>query len=183
MNFIHLSKQAYPLSSCRNLIQMFEDNLEHAEKGSMGVGVEKLDDLELGLEIQSKDSYWGLGKSLAKAIGDFVSDYPLVNTAITKWKLDNRCQLMRYEPNNFYKEVHCENDGTPQFLNRVFAWMVYLNTIKEGGGTHFVYQNFTAQPIAGDIYVWPAHWTHMHYGVVAPYEKKYIITGWVSYIQ
>lgn len=46
----------------------------------------------------------------------------------------------------------------------------------------FIHQNFTTQPIAGDAYIWPAYWTHFHHGVNAPYEKKYIVTGWVDYV-
>ena len=57
----------------------------------------------------------------------------------------------------------------------------YLNDIKDGGGTHFVYQNFTTKPVAGNLYIWPAGWTHMHHGVNAPKEVKYILTGWVNY--
>ena len=60
--------------------------------------------------------------------------------------------------------------------------MIYLNDIKEGGGTHFCHQNFTTKPVAGNLYIWPAGWTHMHAGVNAPYESKYTITGWVEYL-
>ena len=180
MDFIHLVKQAYPKSSCDEMIKLFDDNADKAYKGT--AGNEDLDDLELTLQIEDANSYWGLGSSIYQAINDYKSKYPLINTHISSWKLNKYCQLMRYEPNNFYKKIHCENDGTPKFLQRVFAWMIYLNTIDEGGGTNFVYQNFTAQPIAGDLYIWPAHWTHFHHGVNAPCERKYIITGWVDYV-
>ena len=180
MNFIHLVKQSYPLLSCNKMIELFNDNVQHAYKGT--AGKEYLDDLELTLEITDENSHYGLGNAIYKGINSFKSEYPLIDTNITNWKVNKYCQLMRYEPNNFYKKIHCENDGTPEFLTRVFAWMIYLNDIKEGGGTHFVYQNFTAQPTAGDLYIWPAHWTHFHHGVNAPYEKKYIITGWVNYV-
>ena len=62
------------------------------------------------------------------------------------------------------------------------VWMIYLNDIKVGGGTHFIHQEFTTKPISGDLYIWPAGWTHMHVGVNAPHERKYILTGWVEYV-
>ena len=48
--------------------------------------------------------------------------------------------------------------------------MIYLNDIRRGGGTEFIHQRFTAKPRAGDFYIWPAGWTHMHRGVNAPKE-------------
>ena len=87
---------------------------------------------------------------------------------------------MRYEPGKSYNSIHCENGGI-YHSKRIFAWMIYLNTIKDGGGTEFIHQNKILSPTEGDMYIWPAHWTHMHRGVVAPYDRKYIITGWVSF--
>ena len=59
--------------------------------------------------------------------------------------------------------------------------MMFLNNITKGGGTKFLFQDYIAQPKAGDFYIWPAGWTHFHQGIKAPTEKKYIITGWFSY--
>ena len=89
---------------------------------------------------------------------------------------------MKYEPGNFYQQIHCENDGVTNHLQRAFAWMIFLNTIKKGGGTEFIYQNIIAKPLAGDFYIWPAGWTHLHRGVNAPHEEKYILTGWINYL-
>ena len=162
------------------MIKIFDDNVSLAKKGTSGS--EYLDDLEITLKITDANSYYGLGSAIYRAIDEYKNLYPLVNTHISPWKLNPYCQLMRYEPNNYYKKIHCENDGSPEFLQRLFAWMIYLNDIEDGGGTNFVYQNFTAQPIAGDLYIWPSHYTHFHHGVNAPRERKYIITGWVDYV-
>ena len=35
---------------------------------------------------------------------------------------------------------------------------------------------------AGKCVIWPSGWTHMHRGIVAPDETKYITTGWFSYV-
>ena len=59
--------------------------------------------------------------------------------------------------------------------------MIFLNTIKKGGGTKFLFQETIVKPKAGDFYIWPAYWTHLHQGVNAPKETKYIITGWIEY--
>ena len=45
--------------------------------------------------------------------------------------------------------------------------LVYLNDIKKDGGTYWPQQRFTTKPRAGDLYIWPAGWTHSHMGVIA----------------
>ena len=91
---------------------------------------------------------------------------------------------MRYEPGSYYDKIHCENDCYYRpSVERCFAWMIYLNNIRRGGGTEFVYQRVIAKPRAGDLYIWPAGWTHMHRGVNAPKEVKYILTGWFVYCE
>ena len=61
------------------------------------------------------------------------------------------------------------------------AWMFYCNDIKKGGGTKFPQQNFIAEPEEGTLLIWPAFWTHTHFGIKAPKEYKYIVTGWCSF--
>ena len=63
---------------------------------------------------------------------------------------------------------------------RILGWMVYLNDIKYKGGTCWPQQRFTSRPRQGDLYIWPAAWTHSHYVVPAPKEIKYIVTGWAK---
>ncbi len=179
MNLIHHIPKAYSLQSCKLLIDWFESNIEKASPGD--VGKEKLNNLEITLEIKTLESYFNLGNCLSDSIKKFISKYPLLNKNINKWKLNNFAQLMKYEPNNYYNVIHCENDGDSRYLKRVFAWMIFLNDIKEGGGTKFIFQDYTAQPIAGDFYIWSAYWTHLHQGINAPKENKYIITGWCDY--
>ena len=73
-----------------------------------------------------------------------------------------------------------ENGCVPHDALRVLAWMFYLNDIKHKGGTCWPQQRFTSKPRAGDLYIWPSGWTHSHYGIPAPKENKYFISGWCS---
>ena len=181
MQFIHLIEGAYSKESCDNLIDFFEKNINLAEPG--GAGNKKLNNLEISLDLDfNNPSSFGLEFILSNMISQYKKKFPLIDSKIVKWHVTPTCQLAKYEPNNYYSYVHCENSGLPKHLSRVFAWMLYLNDIREGGGTYFHHQNFTTKPVAGNLYIWPAGWTHMHVGVNAPYESKYTITGWVKYI-
>ncbi len=60
--------------------------------------------------------------------------------------------------------------------------MLYLNTIKDKGGTKFLNQKITTPAIKGNLIIWPAEFTHIHKGIVSPSEEKYIATGWFDLI-
>lgn len=171
-----------PKESCDSLIEYFEDNKHLSGPGMMGENT-PIGNTEMNLELKDQYDYYGLGKSVNKGIDSYVKIYPLVTTNMGRWSTFPVCQFAKFEPNKYYSHIHCENSfNSPTIATRSFAWMIYLNTIEDGGGTEFIHQNFITNPIAGDIYIWPAGWTHMHRGVNAPTEVKYTITGWCNYV-
>ena len=181
MQFIHLAESAYSKQSCDYLIDYFETNITNSQPG--WAGNKRLKNLEITLDInfeKPNPNNFGLENTLVNVLYQYKNKFPLIDTSIGRWQVSPTCQLTKYEPNNYYHHIHCDVGKTCR--NRIFAWMIYLNTIQEGGGTHFVHQNFTTKPIAGNLYMWPAGWTHMHHGVNAPNEIKYILTGWVEYV-
>ena len=180
MQFIHLVDGAYPKKLCNDLIDFFETNINLAQPGEAGDN--KLNNLELCLGIDFKNpSLFGLESILSNMISQYKEKFSLIDSSIGGWHVTPTCQLSKYEPNKYYSYIHCENDGQSKHFPRIFGWMMYLNDIKEGGGTYFPHQNFTTKPDAGNLYIWPAGWTHMHQGVNAPKEIKYTLTGWVEY--
>jgi hypothetical protein len=60
--------------------------------------------------------------------------------------------------------------------------MTYLNDVEDGGGTEFLNQKLVVHAKKGKTLIWPADWTHTHRGVVSPTQEKYIITGWLNYM-
>tara|TARA_R100000231_G_C5300759_1_gene157469 strand:+ start:306 stop:854 length:549 start_codon:yes stop_codon:yes gene_type:complete len=180
LKLIHRVPKLYPKKSCDKLIKYFEDNINKAERG--GFGPRKLNNLEMPLNILNTEDYFYMGKSLLDGINDFKKKCPHVDKYIMPWRVESSAQLCKYKPNNYYSTIHCENDGGREHLTRVFAWMFFLNDIKKGGGTEFILQKYIAKPKAGDFYIWPAYWSHLHRGVNAPKETKYILTGWCKYI-
>ena len=177
MQFIHLVEGACSKESCNHFIDFFEKNINLAEPG--GAGKKKLNNLEISLDIDfNNPSSFGLEFILSNMISQYKEKFPLIDSHLTNWHVTPTCQLAKYEPNNYYSYVHCENPGRPKYLSRVFAWMIYLNDVREGGYTEFPTQNKKFQPRRGDILIWPAYFTHPHRGIVSKTEKKYIVTGW-----
>ena len=60
--------------------------------------------------------------------------------------------------------------------------MTYLNDVKVGGETEFKYQNLKIKPKKGLSLIWPTDFTHVHKGIVAPKEDKWIVTGWFKFV-
>ena len=70
---------------------------------------------------------------------------------------------------------------TPLNKHRALVFMTYLNDV-EDGGTEFLHQNVYTPAKKGLTLIWPAYWTHTHRGVVSKLKEKYIVTGWINFI-
>ena len=184
-NFIYKFEKSLTTEICQNLINLFKDP-RHKNKINPGpmnnqtkiTGVFSYDALILG---SSSAPFY---KILEENISVYKKKYPYLSRR--PFKIDDLCYLQKYKPGSSYSVEHCENGGNDGQLGnmslRNLAWMFYLNDIKNDGGTCFPNQGLTLTPCSGDLYIWPAYWTHSHYGVAAQNEEKYIITGWCRYL-
>lgn len=87
--------------------------------------------------------------------------------------------VQRNGPKEAYHIWHIENNSISAG-NRVAVYMLYLNTVKEGGETEFLYQGIKTKPTAGKLVFFPATWQHPHRGNPIYEGYKYIITGWFT---
>jgi len=181
-NFIHYQPKVLSSKDCKKIIKFFEDNPSLYIKGRLGEDGKadrtKLESTEITLNL-SEGQWINIKKALAKTLKEYKKVFPLLDTHLDPWHLQPRCQLMKYEPAKTYWRIHCER--APTYSQRLLAWMIHLNTIQKGGKTVFVHQKIKVKPKEGGVYIWPADWTHMHHGEIAPTEFKYIITGWYDY--
>tara|TARA_Y100000114_G_scaffold119383_1_gene114080 strand:+ start:402 stop:596 length:195 start_codon:yes stop_codon:yes gene_type:complete len=63
----------------------------------------------------------------------------------------------------------------------MLVFTTYLNNVKKGGETQFLYQRKKIKPLQGKTILFPSFWTHVHKGNKTT-ETKYIITGWYTYV-
>ena len=117
--------------------------------------------------------------SLTKCISLYTKKHPQMNH-IDYWEVDHIYNLQKYNPGQCFASSHCENTSI-ETSYRVLAWMYYLNTVKDGGGTQFDNYEIAVEAIEGRCLIWPAYWTHFHHGIVSKTETKYIATGWFLY--
>lgn len=130
------------------------------------------------------ESMWGevvnyINYKLEKGVDSYMDAHPILER-VQKFDIE-AYNIQRYLPGEGFYNWHCENSGYKFGSNRIFAWMIYLNDL-EDGGTEFQAQKHTEKAEAGKFLIWPAGWTHVHRGEVSQTKTKYIITGWYEYV-
>ena len=78
-----------------------------------------------------------------------------------------------------YHAWHYERSA-PESLDRLMAYMTYLEVPKKGGETEFLHQSLRIEPIVGRTLIWPAGFTHFHRGNPPLDGEKMYITGWFN---
>jgi len=65
--------------------------------------------------------------------------------------------------------------------SRFLVWTLFLNDVKEGGETEFLYKNTRVPAKQGSLCLFPSDWTHLHRGNPPISNEKWIMTGWYEY--
>jgi hypothetical protein len=89
-------------------------------------------------------------------------------------------KIQKIDPGEGYHMWHYESASRPVY-NRLLFFIVYLNTIDDGGETEFLYYRKRIKPEVGKFIMSPCGFTHTHRGNPPLKDTKYILTGWVEY--
>lgn len=190
MQFIgkyHIDKQL-----CGRLIQLHQIATNHGlvQRGMLGI------DGEYRVDIAKKDSYdlgivtipdelaliYGIPEyyqSLKGCVDQYIRQFSILRN-LAPLALTESPIIQHYKPGGGYRLPHFERTNLAT-ASRALVWMTYLNDVTDGGGTHFVSQDFTIQAQTGITLIWPPDFTHTHHGEVSPSQDKYIITGWLNF--
>ena len=186
-NFIEVFDNAISSEDCKYIID-YMNSSDLMKTGSVNtpegtrVVEEYKTSTEMAINIEDKNPINNIiGISLHHQIEKYKELHPQL-AKIERWGVRERYNLQKYEPNQAYFGLHCENEGPNFGINRVLVWMFYLNTVTDDGGTYFDNYDLTLNAVEGRCVIWPAYWTHMHRGIVSKTESKYIVTGWFSFI-
>ena len=172
-----------PHNICDDLIQLFKDNKEHQKQGVIGgpfnVNKEQKNSTDLGLHPEyNNPAFMEYKEALKHCCQRYEEKYPEVKS-FHKYGMIEGANIQYYPPGGGYFAEHCER--TSRMENRCLVWMTYLNDLPEAG-THFKYQDTTAPGLKGLTLIWPTDFTHTHRGVISKTKEKYIITGWMGYV-
>ena len=120
-------------------------------------------------------------EELYKCYNDYKQQWPFLTKTNSELDIPT-FTLQKYNPGDHFSLIHCERNSTLT-MHRVFAWMTYLNDVNEenGGTTDFDSYKIKVKPEQGKTLIWPAEWTHAHYGSILKSGEKFIITGWIDF--
>jgi hypothetical protein len=166
-----------PTSLCKSLIEDFNYRKGIQREAGLSRGYSYIHSVEMNSALI--DIY---ENEISNIVYKYIHKFNFAKETLYNFQMYTPYNVQLYAPGNYYSVWHCENNGNPQYRNRHLAFMTYLNTVTNGGGTEFVYQRREIQARQGLTLVWPAHFTHTHRGIPSMTEDKYIITGWLEFL-
>ncbi len=194
---IVISNELFPAKACDDIIEVYEDTIKtcpsYVHQSVWGPDKEASSD-QLMIRNDSflcLDEIAGWNKPkmnlprqvndyLNKALRVYYKHYPILDRPRPDVGLYSIRQKLQKTPiSGGYHLWHYENSGI-QVFHRVLAWTIYLNDVKEGGETEFLYQSERIKPVKGLTCFFPAGFMHTHRGNPPISNDKYILTGWYS---
>ena len=182
MNFIEIYDNALTSEMCKEIIHFFDvapPEIKYEGRTSLGVNKNYKDSLDITMHF---DRWTEPDEIISSALRTYIEKYKEKHVEIQNvfaWLLTNKYNIQKYEPTQGYHDPHCEcADGSS---TRILAWMIYLNTVTDKGGTRFTNYDIITDAVEGRLVIWPAYWTHTHHGVASPTQTKYIATGWFEF--
>lgn len=176
------------LSLCDKLIEYHktsptkEPGLAYDDNAGEFIENKKIkDSVDVGLQINTEE-YELYVNELINICNQYTEQFPYSSSSI-KWGLLEKINIQYYPPGGGFHQWHCErSSGVYPSSSRHLVFMTYLNTIVDQGETEFWHQKIKVKPEKGLTLIWPADWTYTHRGIASPTQDKYIITGWISFL-
>ena len=152
-------------------------------KTAVDLNIKDSIDISLSLAKLKNDEqlasiFYPLFFNLNNALNKYVEKYNILQDV--KIEINDIFNIQYYKKDQHFKEFHFES-ASYSHRKRILTWMIYLNNVENGGHTVFPYYNYTIQPIEGYILIWPAEFTHTHFGDIV-IDEKYIATGWFNVV-
>ena len=169
-NFIE--EYELPISVCDNLLNYYKKNTEYKFDR---IDIKKTTEVHF-FNDSNDQTIKDFFNELVKHIIKYVDKYKFKDT-IRTFKTN---KIQHYRSKTGFVELHYERNK--KYATRELVYMAYLNTVNDGGGTEFPFQNKIFSAKKGKLLVWPAGFTHPHKGIISSTEEKYIVTGWFELI-
>lgn len=170
-NHIYIKNKALTVNECNSIINYIDS--------SSTVSAKFYNAIYSNIETTSHKF---LLNAIQNNLENYVEKYSFLKKMYSPWSIDKNFNLQKYLPGQSYYPEHMEHGKSDYDSKRLLAWMIYLNDVQDGGETYWPQQNFKKSARTGDLCIWPAGWTHSHYGIVSKTETKYIATGWCSFL-
>ena len=191
-NFIGIFDNVFDEQYCKSIIDHFEklNNFHKTQKRADITGhpaIEQQNDVYYPIGendstfISANDSFLlEFNLKLQECYKLYAKKYPILD-GMMKHRLNLDVKLQKTIPGEGYHVWHCEHDGVP-YGKRLFLVILYLNEVS-GGETEFLYQHKRVAPKTGRLMICPSGFTHTHRGNPPLEGHKYILNGWIEFIE
>ena len=186
-DFIGVYEDCVPKEFCEKIIKTYDD------MSSTGFGkVEKqltngqlLKDGEAlhlvdsnVLKLTSEYSHIFIKEFWSKVYPKYSAKYPILSDADPH--TIQHLKVQKTAVGGGFHQWHFESSGRPD-LNRLLNVFLFLNTVKEGGESEFLYYGRREKAQQGKLLVYPSSFTHTHRGNPPISNAKYVLNGWVEF--
>lgn len=184
MNFIELYSNALDASVCEQTCKLMDDIICRDDPGT---GMRLSDDSSRKDYNIFTRIYGSLQESEERIIRAVENSWLEYNKKYNATPLpfsdvfDKRWKLQKSQTDGGFYTWHFEQGSSEASKSRFAVWMIYLNTVENGGKTEFEWQEVAFKPEQGTAVIWPAGYTHSHRAAPDLQGDKYIATGWFTY--
>jgi hypothetical protein len=173
---IIITKELFPAESCDMIIDVYEHTMK-TNPTWVYFGDNNTNRTDSTLNFDELHRFSDVvNKYLTNALYEYLDYYPVLKSPLTGL-YSVRQKLQKTPVSGGFHQWHYE-DGRPSQSSRMLAWTIYLNDVKEGGETEFLYQSERVKPVKGRTVIFPAGFMHTHRGNPPISNEKYILTGW-----
>ena len=123
----------------------------------------------------------GFDSIVWKCYDEYSKKYGILNS-IARHQISPYIKIQKYKPSQGYHMWHEENSRV-NYANRMLVVALYLNTVKEGGETEFLYQSMRVKPEQGTLLIHPGGFTHTHRGNPPLKGVKYLMNTWIISVE
>ena len=184
MNAHHfIEEYNVPVELCKEFIEYHKQNTEYKSQGAYGNGaIDKSikDSTDVFFYNNSTNiTIKKFFKELSRCVEKYTRKYNF-DPSVNLWTASEH-NIQHYAKGGGYKILHYERAGNLKTVNRQLVYMLYCNTVKNGG-TEFPFQKKVLKAKQGKLVIWPSDFTHPHRGIVSLHEEKYNVTGWLEIV-
>jgi hypothetical protein len=190
-DFIGIYDGYIPDEACDQAVELFEKyqefNKVFSRFTSEGTTQDKKDDKTLFCipEILTEEEFNIIKIKVLMINFDMALRHYYEETNIKKYTAEDiitdHVKIQKTLPGQGYHIWHTERYAERDGIKRVLAYTIYLNSVKEGGETEFLYQSQRVKPVKGRIVIWPANFPYVHRGNPPLIGEKYILTSWICF--
>jgi len=167
---------------CKKLIDIFEKQKDSKAFDRTGEGTSIAFKKDLAITFSRSNNWCDeielLCESLREMLRLYIEKTDMLNfTSMNDLHFTN-IKIQRTEPSGGYHVWHVERAHKEHSCKRALVWTVYLNDIKKGGETEFLFQKQRVEAKTGRGCIFPADFPYVHRGNPPLQENKYIVTSW-----